>query len=407
MTNYVVLKQMKSNASIMNFFSRIKQVLVVLVILILAACQQEREQFQPPPPEVTVAPPLVKEIVEWDEYTGRLQAVEEVEIRARVSGYLESVHFKDGAIVEKDDLLFIIDPRPYQAVLDQSTAEVTRTRIRLQLAKNDLERAKRLFKSRAISEEELDSRTQEERQAVASLEAANAAVNAAELNVEFSEIRAPVSGRIGRNLVDVGNLISGGSADSTLLTTIVSLDPIHVYVTVDERAFLKYVRLDREGSRPSSRTNATPVQMQLADEKGFPHHGYVDFVDNRIDIETGTMQGRAIFDNPDLVLTPGLFAKIRVPGKGPYEAIFVPDEAILSDQSKKFVFVIDANNSAVRKEITLGRVIDGLRIITSGLNENDSIVINGVQRVRAGTPVNPIPTEIKDPAVVLNDADSK
>jgi len=387
--------------------TEIKQCLVLLLVIVLAACQQEQQPFQPPPPEVTTASPLVKDIIEWDEYTGRLQAVEEVDIRARVSGYMESVHFKDGAIVKKGDLLFVIDPRPYQAVLDQSEAELTRARITLQLAKNDLDRAKRLYKSRAISEEELDSRTQEERQAVANLEASKAAVQAAALNVEFTQVKAPVAGRIGRNLVDIGNLVSGGSAESTLLANIVSLDPIHVYVTADERAFLKYVRLDREGSRPSSRSTATPVHLQLADEEGFPHKGHMDFVDNRIDDETNTMQGRAIFENPDLVLTPGLFAKVRLRGKGPYEATFLPDEAILSDQSKKFVFIVDEKNIAIRKEVSLGRIIDGLRVITAGLNPNDKVIINGVQRVRVNTPISPKPSEIKDPAIEQNNTRSE
>ncbi len=371
---------------------RVCKVFVLLsTFLILFSCNQNQSEVAPPPPpDVTVSKPLVQDVTEWDEYTGRLQAVDEVEIRSRVSGYLESINFKDGEIVEEGQLLFLIDPRPYQAVLDQNKAALTRAQVRLKLAKNDLNRAQRLFKSRAISEEELDSRTQEERQAVAALEEAKAAVNAAELDVEFTQIKSPIKGRIGRNLIDIGNIVSGGSAESTLLATIVSLDPIHFYFTADERAFLKYVRLAKEGSRPSSRTTANPVQLELADEDGFPHHGVMDFVDNRVDEATGTMQARAIFENPDLLLTPGLFAKIRLLGKGPYKATLLPDASILSDQSIKFVYVLNSESNTVdRREIELGRTFHNLRVITKGIEENDLVVINGIQRVRVGSKVNP------------------
>ncbi|HSN72746.1 MAG TPA: efflux RND transporter periplasmic adaptor subunit, partial [Steroidobacteraceae bacterium] len=292
----------------------------------LAACSSG----QPPqsgPMEVEYARPLVQSITDWDEYTGRLAAVDSVEVRARVSGYLKSVHFTDGAMVEAGDLLFVIDPRPYQAVLDESKAQLTRARVQLELAGNDLERAERLFRSRAVSEEELDARTQQKREAEASLAAAQAAVAAAQLDLEFTSVRAPISGRIGRKLVIEGNLVSGGEANSTLLTTIVSLDPIHVYFTADEKAYLAYQRLARAGTRPSSRDVANPVRMQVAGEQGFPREGTMDFVDNRIDEATGTMQGRAIFPNPDGLLTPGLFAEVQLLGEGPYEALLIPDAA--------------------------------------------------------------------------------
>ena len=370
------------------------RIIVFLFVFSLLACQQEQQQFQPPPPEVTIASPLIKEVTEWDDYTGRLQAVEFVEIRARVDGYLKELHFNDGQIVNKGDLLFVIDPRPYQATLDESKADLTRANTRLKLAKNDLERAQRLFKSRAISEEELDQRQQEKQGAIADVQAAQAAVRSAELNVEFTHVRAPITGRIGRNLVDIGNLVSGGSANSSLLATLVSLDPIHVYVTADEQAYLKYVRLDRAGSRPSSRDTPNPIYLGLADEEGFPHKGHMDFVDNRIDPATGTMQARAIFPNPDYVLTPGLFARVRLLGKGPYEAMLIPDEAILADQSKKFVYVLGENNLAKRKVVELGRRIEGLRSVLKGLEPSDKIIISGVQRVRTEAPVTPKQGEI-------------
>lgn len=341
------------------------------------------------PLPVSVAHAVLKEVSEWDEYTGRLEAVDEVAVRARVSGYLESVHFKDGAMVEEGDLLFVIDPRPYEAVLNQARAAVDQARARLQLAENELTRARRLFDSRAISEEELDSRTQSQREAQAALEEAGARVAEAELSVEFTQVRAPVSGRISRKRVTDGNLISGGSADSTLLTTIVSLDPIYVYFTADERAYLHYVRLDKQGQRPSSRDVANPVRMQLADEEGFPHIGQMDFVDNRIDEATGTMEGRAIFSNPDLLLIPGLFARLQLLGEGPYAALMLPDEAINTDQAQRFVYVLDEQDIARRQVVQTGKMIGGLRVIRSGINQHDRVIVKGLMRVRPGSAVKP------------------
>jgi multidrug efflux system membrane fusion protein len=336
-------------------------------------------------------------MMDWDEYTGRLAAVDSVEVRARVNGWLQSVHFDDGAIVEQGDLLFVIDPRPYEAVHNQAKAEVTRARVRLELAGNDLARARRLFESRAISEEELDARTQEQKEATAALQAAEAAVAASALDVEFTRVRAPIRGRIGRELVTVGNLVSGGSAGSTLLTTIVSLDPIHVYFTADERAFLRYQRLAREGVRPSSRDTANPVRIQLADEQGFPHEGRMDFVDNRVDEATGTMQGRAVVPNPDGVLTPGLFARVQLLGEGPYEAILVPDAAIGTDQAQRFVYLVGDDNVVRRRAVTPGPLVQNLRVVREGLSAGDRVVIEGLQRVRAGSPVTPEEGRIEPP----------
>lgn len=378
--------------------NRILLSILAVPLMLTLGCKGEAQAPAPPPPTVGVAKPLAKAVTDWDEYTGRLEAVETVEVRARVSGYLQSVNFKDGAIVKKGDLLFVIDPRPYQAVLNQAKSEVTRNRVRLDLARNNVERAERLFKSRAISAEELDTRTQEQRQAVAALEAAKAAVDAAELNVEFTRVTSPIQGRVSRELVTVGNLVSGGSEGSTLLTVIVSLDPIYVYFTADERAYLRYTRLARSGSRPSSRDEANPVKLQLADEKDSEHEGHMDFVDNRVDRATGTMQGRAIFPNPELFLTPGLFAKVRLVGEGPYQALLIPDEAIGTDQSQKFVFVLDEKNVARRQTIVPGRTEGRLRIVREGLKGDERIVVDGLQRVRAGSPVTPQEVQIKDAA---------
>ncbi|MFZ1624287.1 MAG: efflux RND transporter periplasmic adaptor subunit [Gammaproteobacteria bacterium] len=367
-----------------------------LVLLGLAGCGGK----PPPamgPPQVTVATPLVRKITDWDEYTGRLAAVESVEIRARVSGYLQSVDFEDGELVKRGDLLFVIDPRPYEAALEEARAGLTQAKVRLELASNDLDRAKRLFASRAISEEEADARTKQHREAEAALEAAQAAEKGSALNLEFARIKAPISGRIGRKLVTVGNLVSSAGDKPTLLTTIVSVDPVQVYFTADERAFLRYTRLAEKGIRPSSRTAPNPVRLQLADEKDFPHVGHMDFVDNQVDPATGTMQGRAVFDNPDGDLTPGLFARVKLLGEGPYEALILPDQAIATDQGQRLVYVVGPDNVVSPHPVTLGRSLGELRIIRDGLSATDRVVINGLQRVRPGITVAPVEGTIAEP----------
>ncbi len=351
-----------------------------------------------PPPQVTVATPLVRKITDWDEYTGRLAAVESVEIRARVSGYLESVHFQDGALVKRGDLLFVIDPRPYQAALDEARAEYSRARVQQGAVARDLDRGQQLFASRVISDRDLDALTSQKRAADASLKAAEAAEKAAALDLAFTRIKAPISGRIGRKLVTPGNLVTGEGNDTTLLTTLVSVDPIHVYFTADERAFLRYTRLDEQGVRPSSRTVANPVRLQLADEQGFPHLGVMDFVDNRVDEATGTMQGRAIFANPRGDLTPGLFGRIQLLGEGPYEALILPDQAIATDQAQRLAYVVDAENKVAPRPVTLGRSLGELRVIRSGLKPTDRVVINGIQKVRPGATVTPVEGQIPEPA---------
>jgi len=362
--------------------------------LLLVGCERPQAAPAPAPPKVTVSRPVVRDVIEWDEYTGRLVAVESVEVRARVSGYLQSIHFNDGAIVKKGSLLFVIDPRPYQAELDKAAAELKLANARLDLAKSDSARAQRLLQVRAISEEEADTRASRQRETQEQLQAARAAVDTAKLNVEFTRITAPITGRISRKLVTQGNLINGGTAQSTLLTTIVSLDPIHCYIEADERAYLKYVRLSREGKRPSSREVRNPAYLALADETGFPHKGYIDFVDNRLDPNTGTMTGRAIFPNPELTLTPGLFARVRIPGSGNYEALMVPDEAIGTDLSQKFVFVLNDHSIVEYRAVQLGPIIGGLRVIREGLKPEDLVIVKGTQRARANMKVDPERQEI-------------
>ncbi|HEX3036240.1 MAG TPA: efflux RND transporter periplasmic adaptor subunit [Thermodesulfobacteriota bacterium] len=357
------------------------------LVLLLTACEQEQAP-PPPPPEVTVSQPIVREVIEWDEYTCRFQAVESVEVRARVSGYLQSIHFNDGQIVKKGDLLFVIDPRPYQADLDRAEAEVELSKSRLELARSDLARAKQLLSSRAISEEEADTRAANVSQAEAQLQSAQAAVESAKLNVEFTRVNAPITGRISREFVTEGNLINGGTG-GTLLTTIVSLDPIHCYFEASESAVLKYIRLRQTGKRPSSREVQNPAYLSLADEEGFRHKGYIDFVDNQIDPNTGTIMGRAIFPNPDRTLTPGLFARLRIPGSGKYEAVMIRDEAIGSDQSVRFVLVVNDKNVVEYRKVQLGPIINGLRVIREGLKPEDWVIVKGVQRARPGAQVTP------------------
>lgn len=374
-----------------------------LTILMLMACTDTTSTAKrPPPPAVTVAKPLVEEITEWDGYTGRLQAIQSVEVRARVSGYLQSVHFEDGTVVERGDLLFIIDPRPYRALLNEAEAQLARAQVQLNLARSTLDRAQRLFEERAVSEEELDRRTQGQQGAVAAVQAAQAAVERAELDMKFTTVKAPISGRISRELVTKGNLISGGSAGATLLTTIVSLDPIYLYFTADEQALLRYIRLDRSGQREDSRTAENPVRMQLADEKRYPHVGHMNFVDNQVDEATGTIEGRAIFPNPDYLFTPGVFARILLKGRGPYEAVLIPEAAIGADQATRFVYVVDENNVAKRRDVVLGRWVDDrLRVVEDGLKPDDRIVTAGLQLVQSDAPVTPEPHEIKDPGTSL------
>jgi RND family efflux transporter MFP subunit len=363
--------------------------------ILFTACQpQQAAAPPPPPPKVTVSQPVVRDVVEWDEYTGRLEAVESVEVRARVSGYLQLVNFTDGAIVKKGTLLFVIDPRPYQAELNRAKATLEQAMARYERTQKDFTRAQQLVKSRAMSQEDVDTRASDQREAQEAVQAARAAVDAAQLNVEFTQVRAPISGRISREFVTVGNLINGGTADSTLLTRIVSLDPIYCYFDVDERAYLKYSRLWRNGQQSGSREVKIPVYLGLADETGFPHQGQLDFIDNRLDPNTGTMTGRAVFPNPDQALISGLFARTRLPGSNQYEALMIPDGAIGSDQTQRFAFVVNDQHTVEYRRVELGPIINGLRVILDGLKPEDWVIVNGVQRVRTGAKIDPQPQAI-------------
>ncbi len=364
-------------------------ILLGLSILTLAACGQKQAQApaSPPPPTVSIANPLEKDVVEWDEYTGRFDAVDTVEVRARISGVLTEVRFKDGAIVKKGDLLFVIDPRPFQRILDKDRATLQGAKVQLEFAQKDLERARPLVANQTISQQGFDQRTQAVRVAEASVLSAEASVHSSELDVEFTQIHSPITGRISRKLVSEGNFITGGSGSGTLLTTIVSIDPIYFYFDISEADFLKYKRLSESGARPSSRETPNPVELALQGDDGFPYKGYVNFVDNRIDQNTGSQRGRAIFQNPNGILQPGLFARARLIGSGKYKAVLLPDVAVATDQSNRFVFIVAEDGTVSTKPAVLGPLIDGLRVIRSGVSASDWVIVNGVQRARTGIKV--------------------
>jgi RND family efflux transporter MFP subunit len=354
---------------------------------LLVACDSTPVANQaPPPPPVTVAVPMQKKITEWDEYTGRFTAVETVEVRARVSGFIDSIHFKEGQLVGKGDLLFVIDPRPFKIAVEQAKAEVERADAKLQIASLDVQRAAPLVRTQSVTEREFDTRRATERDAAAQVAAAEAALKQAELNLEWTEVRAPISGRISDKRVDVGNLITGGQTGSTLLTVIVSIDPIHFVFDGSEADFLRYARLSASGARPSSRDVENPVAVRLADETEFKHHGRMNFVDNVLNTKTGTIRGRAVFDNKDGLLTPGFFGRLRLFG-GESEALLVPDSAIASDQSRKIVFTVAADGTVGIKLVEAGPIVDGLRVVRSGISAADRVIIEGLPRARPGQKV--------------------
>jgi multidrug efflux system membrane fusion protein len=358
---------------------------LLLIANVLAGCDGQAAS-SPPPPAVTVAHPLQKSITEWDEYTGRFTPLETVEIRARVSGFIDSVHFQEGQIVKKDDLLFVIDQRPYQIAVEQAKADIQRAQAKLDIATDDVNRATPLVQNQTLTEREFDTRKSVQRDAAGQLASANAALKQAQLNLEWTEVRAPIAGRISDKRVDAGNLISGGQTGATLLSVIVSIDPIHFVFDGSETDFLHYLRLAAAGTRPSSRDAPNPVAVRLADETEFTHMGRMDFVDNAINPKTGTIRGRAIFDNKDGFLTPGFFGRLRLFG-GTHDALLIPDGAIASDQANKIVFTVAEDGTVGTKRVELGPIIDGLRVVRSGLAPTDRIVIDGLPRARPGQKV--------------------
>lgn len=345
-------------------------------------------QMMPPPPAVSVAAALERDVRQWDEFTGRIEAVESVELRPRVSGYIEKVNYEEGQEVAKGDVLFVIDQRTYRAAWAQADAELARAKAHAELARKEAARAKTLADARAISAEEFDQRTAAVAQADAAVRAAEAARAVAALDLEFTEVRAPISGRAGRALVTAGNLVST-QPNATVLTTIVSLDPVYVVFQGDEQTYLDFTQ-DVRAEAGASVAERNPVQVGLSGEDGYPHTGALDFLDNRIDPATGTITARAVLDNADRALTPGLFARVKLQGNGKFRAVLIDDKAVLTDQDRKYVYVLGSENRALRRDVTLGRMVDGLRVVSAGLEAGETVLVHGVQKVFfPGMPVAP------------------
>jgi multidrug efflux system membrane fusion protein len=379
------------NVPQMTVKSRFAALTFMILAPMLAACGEgQRAQPTPPPPTVTVATPVQRNVIDYDEYVGRFVAIDAVEVRARVSGYLDGVHFNDGQIVKEGDLLFTIDKRPFQNVLDQARANLALARSNLIYTEADLARGKQLLRDKTIAEQIFEQRAQAHRNANASVQANEALVRQAELDLQFTELRAPVTGRIGDRRVSPGNLITGGTGgNTTMLAHIVSLDPIRFEFTFDEASYIRYERLSRTGREVTGRQGSVIVSLRLIDEADYVHRGYMDFVDNVIDRASGTIRGRAVFSNPDEVFTPGMFARVRVPGTPAYPALLIPDAAIASEQARKYVLVVDGDNTAQQRYVTTGQLAGGLRVIKDGLKPNDRVVVNGMMRARPGAKVTP------------------
>jgi multidrug efflux system membrane fusion protein len=371
--------------------------MAALLVFTLSGCQKAQAPAMgaPPPPQVTVSHPITKDTVDYDEFTARVGAVDSVEIRARVNGYLDKVNFKDGAEVKKGDVLFIIDPRPFQADVDRYQADLDRAKTQVDLTQNDYKRAQDLFQNKAMSEEELDTRSKNYASALAAVKSAQAYLETAQLSLAYTNVLAPIDGRVGRALVTEGNLVTGDGKDSTLLTTLVSVDPVYAYADVDEATVLKYQELDKEGLRKNN-NGLISAELALGNSNVFSHQGNIDFINNQIDSATGTLQARAIFPNADRSLIPGEFGRLRVIGSGKYKALLIPDYAIGVDQDKKIVFVVQADGTIATKEVVTGRLVDGLRVIRSGLDPGDLVVLDRLQIVHPGmtvtTKIEPIQT---------------
>jgi multidrug efflux system membrane fusion protein len=364
-------------------------VLVLLpVLLLLSACAHPAAQpADAPPPQVTVAEVISRDVTEWNEVTGRLEAVNTVAVRPRVSGFVAAVRFEEGAIVRRGDLLFQIDPRPFEAEADRLRAELARARATVQRATSELQRAGRLAGENAMSHEEQERRAGFAQESAAQVAAVEAALRAAELNLEFTQVTSPIDGRVGRAIVTQGNLVSSGPGEATLLTTVVSLDPIYASFDADERTLLDQL----EATGMSTRSHAgLPIRLALASDHEFQREGKMNFLDNQIDPATGTIRGRAVFRNADRSLMPGLFVRLMLPGKRAYRGLLIQDRAIGTDLDKRFVLVVKPDQTIQYRGVALGPIVDGLRVARSGLEPGDRVVVNGLQRVRPGMKVAPV-----------------
>ncbi len=351
--------------------------MVVMATVITACGNSQAEAPPPPPPEVDAAQVVTKSVRQWDEFTGRIAAIGAVDIRPRVSGYIDRIAFKEGDMVKAGDLLFVIDPRPYRATYDSAVAQLERARASAQLAEAQYKRAESLVKTDAISIDTYDTRNAALGQTSADVHAAEAARATAKLNLDFTEVRSPIAGRVSRALLTLGNLVQ---ADQTVLTSVVSQDPVYVYFQPDEQSFLRYRELARNGERASS---DNPVRVGLASENGFPHSGAMNFVNNQVDAATGTINVRATVPNPDGVFVPGLYARVQLEGRAEYVAMLIDGKAIMTDQDRKYVYVLGTEDKAKRKDIVLGSVHDGLRVVQSGLDANDKVIVAGLQKIFA------------------------
>ncbi|WP_425304974.1 efflux RND transporter periplasmic adaptor subunit [Bradyrhizobium erythrophlei] len=363
----------------------------MILAALLSGCEEKQapQAAAPPAPPVTVAQPVKRTVTDWDEFTGRFDAVQQVQVRPRVGGFITAVEFRDGAFVKEGDLLYLIDARPFEAVATQAEGQLSDARAKVELAKRDLERGLALVQTSAVSEQLVDQRRQALQAAYAAVTQAEGSLKAAQLNVEFTHVTAPISGRVSRHLVDLGNLVQGSEGNSTLLTSIVTLDPIYVYFDIDEATYIKYNKLWFEGKRPSSRDTPNPVQVSLTGETKPSRNGTINFLDNQLDVSTGTLRGRAVIPNTDLSILPGQFGRVRLIASAPYEALLVPDTAIATDQSRKILFVVKDDNTVEAKAVVLGPLDEGLRVIREGLKPEDRVVVDGLQRVRVGAKVTP------------------